>query len=144
MLFVTNSLKFRESASDPFQKLSLSANLDAIAMPTIVNESTTVSANVTDATYTVSGAGVVVVFAGVVNDSDDYGEWAARIYHNGSLVMGEGTRWATSSTEYFGASTSVPLAVANGDTIRIYLKNTKGGSNKLIFRRFLCFGCTVS
>lgn len=115
-------------------------------LPRVIVDNTNTNANVTDVTYTVSGnAGVVVVFAGAVNNSEDYGEWVARIYHNGSLVMGEGTRWATLSTDYFGASTSVPLAVANGDTIRIYLKITKGGSNKLIFRRFLCFGgCSVS
>lgn len=115
-------------------------------LPRVIVDNTNTNASVTDVTYTVSGnAGVVVVFAGAVNNSEDYGEWVARIYHNGSLVMGEGTRWATSSTDYFGASTSVPLAVTNGDTIRIYLKITKGGSNKLIFRRFLCFGgCSVS
>lgn len=123
----------------------MASGVIANSLPRVIVDNTNTTTNVTDVTYTVSGAGVVVVFAGVVNNSEDYGEWVARIYQNGSLVMGEGTRWSTSSTEYFGASTSVPLVVANGDTIRIYLKNTKGGSNKLIFRRFLCFGgCSVS
>ena len=108
------------------------------------NTYTTASTATWDKTYTVSGSGVIAVFASALSDStDDYGTWQARIYHNDTLIMGEGTRFTTSYNYAFGASTSAPIQVSNGDTIRIYLYITKSG-RKDAYRRFLCFGCTVS
>ena len=46
MLLVTDSLKYRESTSDPFQKLSLSANFDA---PVPISEGGTGADNAADA-----------------------------------------------------------------------------------------------
>lgn len=98
-----------------------------------------------DKTYSVSGSGVIAVFASVLSDdTSDFGTWQARIYHNGNLIMGEGTRFTTAYSYAFGASTSAPIEVSNGDTIRVYLYNTKSG-RKDAYRRFLCFGgCSVS
>ena len=168
MLLVTDSLKYRESTSDPFQKLSLSANFDApvaieaggtdadnaadarinlgaAPMPTVIVSNTSLSGStyLSDATYTVSGSGVVIVCASIVSFASDYGQYTAAIYHNGTLIMGAGSRYDTSNAAGFGAAAAAPIAVANGDKIRITLQNTKAGA-KSVFRRFLCFGCTVS
>ena len=119
-------------------------NLGAIAMPTVIVKNTTTSSSTADATYTVSGSGVVIVFAGMLSDdTEDYGTFQSRIYYDGSIVMGEGTRWGSALNYMLGASTAVPIAVSNGKKIRIYLQNTKNGT-KYVYRRFLCFGCTVS
>ena len=108
------------------------------------NTYSTASTATFDKTYMVSGSGVITVFASVLSDdTSDYGTWQARIYHNGNLIMGEGTRFTTAYNYAFGASTSAPIQVSNGDTIRIYLYITKSG-RKDAYRRFLCFGCTVS
>ena len=119
-------------------------NLGAIAMPTVIVKNATTSSSSADATYTVSGSGVVIVFAGMLSDdTSDYGTFQSRIYYDGSIIMGEGTRWGSALNYMLGASTAVPIAVSNGKKIRIYLLNTKNGT-KYVYRRFLCFGCTVS
>jgi hypothetical protein len=112
--------------------------------PTVIDKSTTTTGLTADTTYTVSGDGVIVVFAGIVSDdTNDYGTFQSRIYYDGSLVMGEGTRWANALALEIGASTAVPIAVTNGKKIRVYLRHTKNGT-KYVCRRFLCFGCTVT
>lgn len=120
---------------------------DVGALPTVIVDDTysTASAATFDKTYTVSGNGVIVVFASILSDTtEDYGTWQARIYHNSTCIMGEGTRFTTAYNQIFGASTSAPIQVSNGDTIRVFLYNTKGG-RKDGYRRFLCFGgCSVS
>lgn len=122
-------------------------NLGIQLLPTVIVDNTysTASTATFDKTYTVSGSGVIAVFASVLSDdTNDYGTWQARIYHNGTCIMGEGTRFTTSYNYTFGASTSAPIQVSNGDTIRIYLYITKSG-RKDAYRRFMCFGgCTVS
>lgn len=119
----------------------------ANSLPQVIVDDTytTASSATWDKTYTVSGSGVIVVFASALSDdTNDFGTWQARIYHNGNLIMGEGTRFATAYAYAFGASTSAPIQVSNGDTIRVYLYNTKTG-RKDAYRRFLCFGgCSVS
>ena len=119
----------------------------AAALPSVIvdDTSTNVGTATFDKTYTVSGSGVIAVFASVLSDdSNDFGTWQARIYHNGNIIMGEGTRFTTAYAYAFGASTSAPIQVSNGDTIRIYLYNTKNGT-KYGYRRFMCFGgCSVS
>lgn len=122
-------------------------NLGIQLLPTVIVDNTYSTASIAtfDKTYTVSGSGVIAVFASVLSDdTDDYGRWQARIYHNGNLIMGEGNRFTTTCNYTFGASTSAPIQVSNGDTIRIYLYITKSG-RKDAYRRFMCFGgCTVS
>ncbi|MBR3330401.1 MAG: hypothetical protein IKG25_04205 [Mogibacterium sp.] len=117
----------------------------AAPAPAIVDKSTTsTSTSAITAEYTVSGSGTVIVYAGIYSDTtSDYGTWEAEIYYDGTLIMGEGTRFTTANTQKYGASTSVPVAVTNGKKIKITLFCSKGGT-KNIFRRFLCFGCTVS
>ena len=96
-----------------------------------------------DVTYTVSGSGIIVVFASMVSTANQYGQWMVDIQHNSSTVMAEGTRWATSNSSSFGSSACVPINVVNGDKIRIYLYNSKDGA-KSIYRRFLCIGnCSI-
>lgn len=117
--------------------------------PTVVVDNTTSTASGSSAvfiekTYTVSGNGVVVVFAASYSDDTSaYGTWEAQIYHNNVLIMGEGSRFATNIARPMGASTSAPISVLNGDTIKVSVQNTKDGT-KTIYRRLLCFGCTVS
>lgn len=120
-------------------------NLGAAPAPTVIVKNTTSSStSAITAEYTVSGAGTVIVYAGIYSDTtSDYGTWQAEIYYDGTLIMGEGTRFTTANTQRYGASTSVPVAVTNGKKIKITLMCSKGGT-KNIFRRFLCFGCTVS
>ncbi len=118
--------------------------LGAAPTPTVIVKNTTSTSSTNTAEYTVSGSGTVIVYAGIYSDTtSDYGTWQAEIYYDGTLIMGEGTRFTTANAQSYGASTSVPVAVTNGKKIKITLVCTKGGT-KNIFRRFLCFGCTVS
>ena len=95
-------------------------------------------------TYTVTGDGVILVSAAAYSDAtNDFGMWQAEIFHNNVLIFGEGTRFATSYNRSWGASASCPVQVSNGDTIKIHLYNSKIGTIS-VFRRFMCFGCTVS
>ena len=114
------------------------------AYPSVIDDSTTDTSSSIDKTYTVSGNGVIVIFAGIANYDTDYGQWSAEIRHNGNIVMAEGTRFGSANASGFGSSIGVPLVVSNNDTIKIWLVNTKG-TTKYVFRRFLCFGnCSVS
>ena len=122
------------------------SQLGAAAAPTVVVKNGTLSGSTygNSTEYTVSGDGTVIVYAGVYSaDASDYGSWRAEIYYDGTLIMGEGSRLTAAQAERFGASTSVPIAVTNGKKIKITLYNSKGGTKNL-YRRFLCFGCTVS
>ena len=125
----------------------MASGVIANSLPQVIVDDTYTSAGTAqfDKTYTVSGSGVIVVFASILSDStNDFGTWQARIYHNGTCIMGEGNRFTTAYAYAFGASTSAPIQVSNGDTIRVYLYNTKSG-RKDAYRRFLCFGgCSVS
>lgn len=94
-------------------------------------------------TYSVAGDGVILVSASSYSDTDnDFGSWQAEIFHNDVLISGEGSRFTTNNTNRFGASVSCPVQVSNGDTIKIRLYNTKLGTIS-VFRRFMCFGCSV-
>lgn len=121
-------------------------NLGAIAMPTVINLSTTSSSSSYSRTVTVSGSGVVVVYCGLISTAtSDYGTYQAEIYHNGTKIMAEGCRTFESMAQIYGSSTSVPIAVSNGNTIKVSMTCTKNASvAKPVYLRFLCFGCTVS
>ena len=113
-------------------------------MPTVVVDSTTFTGDTVSKDYTVSGSGIVIPSVGSYSDStSDYGTFQASVSYDGTVVMGEGTRWATEGAFRWGASTSVPIAVTNGKKINLWVRNTKDGT-KYLYRRFLCFGCTVS
>lgn len=122
------------------------SQLGAAAAPTVVikNGTLTGSTYASSVEYTVSGTGTVIVYAGIYSDTtEDFGTWQAEIYYDGTLIMGEGSRLTEGRNERFGASTSVPIAVTNGKKIKITVYCSKGGTRN-IYRRFLCFGCTVS
>lgn len=120
------------------------SNLGAAPMPTVVVDNTTFTGDTVSKDYTVSGSGIVIAYVGSYSDStSDYGTFQASVSYDGTVVMGEGTRWATEGAFRWGASTSVPIAVANGKKINLWVRNTKDGT-KYLYRRFLCFGCTVS
>ena len=115
-------------------------------IPSVIADNTSFSGSpfTSDKTYTVTGDSVVVVSASSLSGpSDDYGTWQAFVYHNGTLVFGSGGRLNERNENRFGEASSCPISVSNGDTIRIYIYNTKGGTTS-VYRRFLCFGCTVS
>ena len=120
------------------------SNLGAAPMPTVIVDSTTFTGETVSKDYTVSGNGIVIAYVGSYSDStSDYGTFQAAVSYDGTVVMGEGTRWATEGAFRWGASTSVPIAVTNGKKINLWVRNTKDGT-KYLYRRFLCFGCTVS
>ena len=113
-------------------------------IPTVIVDNTSGNKQDFDKTNTVSGVGVIVVFAGSVNVANDYGSWSVQIYHNDTLIMAEGTRWGTALSQPKGASAGVPISVSSGDEIRVRVINTIADSIS-VFRRFLCFGgCSVS
>ncbi len=123
---------------------SARTNLGAAPMPTVVVDSTTFTGDTVSKDYTVSGSGIVIAYVGSYSDStSDYGTFQASVSYDGTVVMGEGTRWATEGAFRWGSSTSVPIAVTNGKKINLWVRNTKDGT-KYLYRRFLCFGCTVS
>ena len=93
--------------------------------------------------YTVSGEGIIMVFCSAYSSTNDYGTYRVLVYHNNELIMGEGTRFATTQDTGFGSSTSVALNVVDGDKIKLNLYNSKADSRRF-FRRFLCYGCSVS
>lgn len=96
-------------------------------------------------TYNVIGNGIVIVFGGVLSDANDTGTYHVEIKHNGSVIMGAGTRWGTASTNPLGENTAAPIAVSNGDTVGISLYNTKyaSGGTFECYRRIACYGCEV-
>ena len=115
----------------------------AAAAPTVYVDDASLNSTA-EKEYTVSGNGTVIVFCGSYSDStSDYGSWQAEIYYDGTLIMGEGTRWGSALSLSFGASTAAPISVTSGKKIKIFVRNTKLGT-KTVYRRFLCFGCTVS
>lgn len=119
------------------------SNLGAAAAPTVYVDDASLNSTA-EKEYTVSGNGTVIVFCGSYSDStSDYGSWQAEIYYDGTLIMGEGTRWGSALSLSFGASTAAPISVTSGKKIKIFVRNTKLGT-KTVYRRFLCFGCTVS
>ena len=44
---------------------------------------------------------------------------------NGTKIMAEGCRTFENMAEIYGSSTSVPIAVSNGNTIKVSIKCTK-------------------
>lgn len=119
-------------------------NLGAAPMPTVVVDNTTFTGETVSKNYTVSGNGVVIAFVGSYSDSSsDYGTFQADISYDGTVIMGEGTRWGSNLGYRLGASCSAPIAVTNGKKIELWVRNTKAGT-KYLYRRFICFGCTVS
>lgn len=119
-------------------------NLGAAPMPTVIVKNTTFTGETYSQDFTVSGSGIVVVFAGAwSDDTSDFGTFQIDISYDGTVIMGEGTRWGTALGYRLGASTGVPIAVTNGKKINIWARNSKNGT-KTFYRRFLCFGCTVS
>lgn len=109
---------------------------------TIITDNGSGTENTVNKTYTVKGNGFVIVFASMYCTADSYGWYRAAIYHNENRVMGSGNRWDSANTGKFGKATACPIMVSDGDTIRIWLYNSKSGT-KYHRRRFLCFGCLV-
>lgn len=98
----------------------------------------------TDITYDVIGDGVVLVSASYYSDTtDSSGYWSAALYHNDVLIYGDWDQFGTSTANNYGSSICCPVEVSNGDTLRVYLQNSKSGT-KYVKKRFLCFGCSVS
>ena len=63
----------------------------------------------------------------------------------GTKIMAEGCRTFENVAQIYGSSTSVPIAVSNGNTIKVSMTCTKNAAvAKPVYLRFLCFGCTVS
>lgn len=121
------------------------AGAAAAAIPTVIADNSYISGSPyeADKTYTVSGNGVVVVYASTYSDkSNDTGTFTAEIYHNGTLIFASGTRLSSANAWEYGQAASCAISVSNGDSIRVYLRNSKTGTPS-VFRRFLCFGCTV-
>lgn len=114
--------------------------------PTVINLSTSSSSGSYSKTVTVRGSGVVVVYCGLIStETNDYGTYQAEIYHNGTKIMAEGCRTFENMAQIYGSSTSVPIAVSNGNTIEVSMTCTKNRFvSKPVYLRFLCFGCTVS
>ena len=137
------------AAAAPVQSVNgqTGAVVIAAGAPTVIVDDTSyVNGTIYEVTktYTVTGDGAVLVSAAAYSDTtNDFGMWQAEIFHNNVLIFGEGTRFATSYNRRWGASASCPIQVSNGDTIKIHLYNSKTGTIS-VFRRFMCFGCTVS
>lgn len=114
--------------------------------PTVIDLSTSSSSGNYSKTVTVRGSGVVVVYCGMIStETSDFGTYQAEIYHNGTKIMAEGCRTFESMAQIYGSSTSVPIAVSDGNTITVSLVCSKNASVlKPVYLRFLCFGCTVS
>ena len=123
-----------------------SNKINAMCFPTVVTDNTTFNHyNWESKTYTVNGSGIVVVFASAYsNNANDNGTAQAVVYHNSVLVFGAGIAQTASAAWNNGAAVSVPLSVSNGDTITISVLNAHGSTARNLFRRFLCFGCTVT
>ena len=113
--------------------------------PTVVTDNTSYNHyNWEEKTYTVSGSGVVVVFASNYSSADnDNGTSQTVIYHNNVQVMAAGIAFTPQKDKQNGSFAGVPLAVSNGDTIKISVLNGHSGTRQ-VYRRFLCFGCTVT
>lgn len=137
------------AAAAPVQSVNgqTGAVVIAAGAPTVIVDDTSyVNGTIYEVTktYTVTGDGAVLVSAAAYSDAtSDFGMWQAEIFHNNVLIFGEGTRFAVSYNRSWGASASCPVQVSNGDTIKIHLYNSKTGTIS-VFRRFMCFGCTVS
>ena len=118
-------------------------------LPSVVVDNTTVGGtNEESKTYTVSGNGVVVVSTSIISDqsSTDWGWAYINISLGNSVVYASGNFNAAQnvgSNRSFGTEATCPIAVSNGDTITVACANYKTGT-KTVYRRFLCFGCTVS
>ena len=117
-------------------------------LPTVVVDNSTFSGagmmGEVSKTYTVSGNGVVIAYVASYSDAtSDSGTFQAEISLNDVLIFGCGNRVSTANDNKFGQTASCPIAVSNGDEIKLMVRATKNG-NENIFRRFLCFGCTVT
>lgn len=142
------SLSIPDSTSDLLNDSGFvdAAGAAAAAMPTVTVDNSVISGSPyeADKTYTVTGNGVVVVYATTYSDnSNDTGTFTAEIYHNGTLIFASGTRLSTANAWEYGQAASCAVSVSNGDSIRVYLRNSKMGTPS-VFRRFMCFGCTIS
>lgn len=146
---VDNVQQYSASNPPPYPVTSVNGQTGAVTIPTalpsvVVDDTSTTGNNYTvDKTYTVTGSGIIIVYASCASDQNDSGWDAAYVLHNGTRIMAAGGRYTTTST-VTGAFASVPIAVSNGDTIQVSLSNTKVG-DRTFYRRFLCFGgCTLS
>lgn len=117
----------------------------AAPMPVLFEDNTSSSSqNEVSKEYTVTGDGFVIVTGSIMStNASDTGTTRARIFLNNTLAAGDGSRLTSATDIFIGACATVPLAVANGDTIKINVYCTKNGSHT-INRKFLCFGCTVA
>ena len=141
------SLSIPDSTSDLINDSGFvnAAGAAAAAMPTVMVDNGYISGSPyeADKTYTVSGNGVVVVYATTYSDnSNDTGTFTAEIYYNSTLIFASGTRLSSANAWEYGQAASCAISVSNGDSIRVYLRNSKSGTPS-VFRRFLCFGCTI-
>lgn len=107
------------------------------------NTETTQNSRITKS-YTVSGNGFVMVTASIMTDTtSDVGSMSAYVLRNNEYIAYDANRLTVAASEKLGASVTVAVKVINGDVLTISLAATKNGSKNL-FRRFLCFGCSVS
>ena len=101
-------------------------------------------ANTKTLTWTVHGSGFVYVTASTrASANNDTGTAYVEILLNGNLVAVDLNRLTSASTVRISASTSAMMNVSDGDTIKINLSNTKGGTAEG-YRRAMAFGCTLT
>ena len=113
--------------------------------PTLFSDDSTTSSNsLVSTTYTVAGDGFVIATASVWTDgTSDTGTMQSRILLNDVILAASGNRLASANAANLGACVTIAFPVKNGDEIKMRLTATKNG-NKNLFRKILCFGCTVS
>ena len=117
-----------------------------VGTPTVYDDSTTFSDFVwNDKTYTVVGDGVVIAYvSSYSSDANDNGTAKAKIAHNGTQIMAAAIAQTSQAAHENGAFCSVPIAVSDGDTITLSVINAHGYQDRQLYRRFLCFGCSVT
>ena len=98
----------------------------------------------TNKSYTVSGSGLVFISSTIyTDDTSNYGTTRTAIYKGTDIVAYSAERFPTAWAGSVGASASVMLKVANGDTVKSSSISTKNGT-KTIIMRCIALGCTLA